>query len=134
MIASELQQSINSVRKHYVSKALVGAVVIGAGLLLLGYTPQAKGLIAGTLFSTLNFWLMAKALPARLGHGRSKTIIISLTSIYGRFALMALPLIFAAKHPQVAVSTVAIGLFAIPLVILSDHLWQQWRHCREVDF
>jgi hypothetical protein len=132
--ASELRRSTDKVQKHYASLALIAAIVLGGSLILLGYAPLGKGLIAGTLFSAINFWLMARGLPARLGHGRAKTFIISLTSIYGRFAVMALPLIIAVKHPQIAVSTVAIGLFAVPLVILAEHLWHQWRCSHEVNF
>lgn len=100
----------------------------------MGFAPLGKGLLAGTLFSALNFWLMAKALPSRLGHGRGKTFFLSITSIYGRYALMALPLILAVKLPYLAVSTVAIGLFAVPLVIVGERIWRQWRRSHEVGF
>jgi hypothetical protein len=100
----------------------------------MGFAPLGKGLVAGALFSVLNFWLMAKALHSRLGHGRAKTVILSIASIYGRLAVMALPLILAAKLPQLAVSTVAIGLFAVPLIIFGEHIWQQWRRSQEAGF
>ena len=112
--------------------ALIAAIIGGAGLMVAGYVPLGKGLLAGTLFSILNFWLIAKALPHRLGHGRSKTFLLSITSIYGRYALMALPLIIAVKIPHIAISTVVIGLFAVPLMILGERVWQQWRRSNGV--
>jgi hypothetical protein len=44
-----------------------------------------------------------------------------------RFALMALPLIWALKHDSVALPTTAAGLFMIQIVILGDHLWTKLR-------
>lgn len=100
----------------------------------MGFAPLGKGLAAGALFSALNFWLMAKALPSRLGHGRAKTFMLSITSIYARYALMALPLILAVKLPHLAVSTVAIGLFTVPLIVIGERIWQQWRRSHEVGY
>ena len=71
-------------------------------------------------------------MPYQVGHGRGKSYLVPLTSICGRFALMAIPLIFAVKHSQIAVSTVAIGLFIIPISILSEHLLERWRHSGEI--
>jgi len=129
---SELQASIYHVQKRYVSMALIAAIIGGGGLIALGFASLGKGLVAGTLFSALNFWLMAKALPSRLGHGRAKTFFLSITSIYARYALMALPLILAVKLPHLALSTVVIGLFAVQLIILGERIWQQWRRSHEV--
>ncbi len=134
MTVSELQASIDTVQKRYASMALIAAVIGGAGFIVMGYAPLGKGLLAGTLFSVLNFWLMAKALPSRLGRGRARTFLLSITSICGRYALMALPLILAVKLPHLAVSTVVIGLFAVQLVILGERIWQQWRRAHGVLF
>ena len=134
MTTSEIRASISDVQKRYVSMALISGIICGGGLVAMGFAPLGKGLLAGTLFSVLNFWLMARALPSRLGHGRARTFFLSITSIYGRYALMALPLILAVKLPYLAVSTVAIGLFAVPLVIVGERIWQQWRRSHEVGF
>ena len=132
MIGAEHQASIYKVQKRYASMALIAAVIGGGGLMVAGLVPLGKGLLAGTIFSVLNFWLMARALPYRLGHGRAKTFFLSITSIYGRYALMAVPLILAVKLPHLSVSTVAIGLFAVPLMILGERIWHQWRRSQEV--
>ncbi len=132
MIASELRASLYDVQKRYATMALIAAIIGGGGLMVAGYAPLGKGLLAGTLFSVLNFWLMAKALPHRLGHGRAKTFFLSITSIYGRYAFMALPLILAVKLPHLAISTVVLGLFAVPLMILGERIWQQWRRSHGV--
>lgn len=132
MIAPESRKPLLAAQKRYASMSLFGAVAIGGSLILLGFEPLGKGLILGTLFSIVNFTLMAIALPYRLGLSRRRTFWVSLTSIYCRFAIMAIPLIIGVKHPQVAVSAVAAGLFMVPLCIFGERMWMQWRHPEEV--
>jgi hypothetical protein len=115
------------VQKRYVRLALVLAVLLGGLLIMIGQRPLGKGLILGSLFGIVNFILMALALPMRLRFVRGKALLFSLTSIYVRFALMALPLIWALKHDAVALTTTAAGLFMIQLAILGDHLWTKLR-------
>ena len=131
-MASDFRNSTVMVQRRYASLALAAAVFLGGTLILLGFAPLGKGLIIGSLFSVLNFILMALILPYRVGHGKGKSFLVSLVSIYGRYAIMAVPLIFALKHPQIAVCAVAIGLFMIPLAIMGEHLWVRWRHYEEV--
>lgn len=123
----ERPASVWDVQKRYVRLALVLAVSLGGALMLIGQRPLGKGLILGTLFGVVNFILMALALPVRLRYVRGKALLFSLTSIYGRFALMALPLIWALKHDSVALTTTAAGLFMIQIAILGDHLWTKLR-------
>ena len=129
---SDSRYSTLMVQKRYASMVLVVAVVLGGALIFLGFAPLGKGFILGALFSILNFILMALTLPYRVGHTKGKSSLLALISIVGRFAIMAFPLIFAVKHPQIAVSAVAVGLFMIPLAILGEHLWIRLRHYEEV--
>jgi hypothetical protein len=115
------------VQKRYVRLALMLAVLLGGPLMMIGQRPLGKGLILGSLFGIVNFILMALALPMRLRFVRGKALLFSLTSIYVRFALMALPLIWALKHDSVALTTTAAGLFMIQIAILGDHLWTKLR-------
>jgi hypothetical protein len=115
------------VQKRYVRLALMLAVSLGGLLMVLGQRPLGKGLILGALFGIINFILMALALPMRLRYVRGKALLFSLTSIYVRFAIMALPLIWALKHDSVALTTTAAGLFMIQIAILGDHLWTKLR-------
>lgn len=126
------QNPLHAIQKRYPSTALITALIVGAPLMIAGYTSLGKGLILGTLFSMINFLLMALALPYRLKQGRGKSVLIALTSIYCRFALMAIPLIYAAKHREIAFSTVAVGLFMIPLMIVGEQIWLRWRNPKKV--
>ena len=123
----EEQASIWDVQKRYVRLALILAALLAGPLMAIGQRSLGKGLILGTLFGVVNFILMALALPMRLRYVRGKALLFSLTSIYMRLALMALPLIWALKHDSVALTTTAAGLFMIQIAIFGDHLWTKLR-------
>jgi len=108
-------------QKKYGSRALTVAILAGLILILTGYKPVAKGLILGTIFSVVNFVLMGQTLPLRISPNRKKNSILSLVSIVFRYALMAVPLILAAKLEQLNIAAVIGGLFMIQLVILTEH-------------
>jgi hypothetical protein len=109
-------------QKKYCSRAVAAALLIGGGLILAGLPALGKGLIAGTLFSILNFILIAESLPYKLGHGRPKATIISLGWILLRFSLMAVPLVLALKFHLFDPAAAAVGLFGVQLVILTEHI------------
>ena len=122
--------SLWAVPCRYASLALTLAVLLGGLLIVSGLRPEGKGLILGTFFSIINFMLMAVALPMRLRYVRGKAFLFSITSIYARYALMALPLIWALKQETVAISTTAVGLFMVQIAILGDHLWAKLRNTK----
>lgn len=129
--ASDHLSVIHKTRQRYCTMALVLAITFGVVLVLVGYPAFGKGLVLGALFSILNFILMAFALPMRLGKSRGKSILFSFVSIYLRFAVMAVPLVWAIKQEAFAVSTVAVGLFMVQITILGDHLLERYRHPME---
>ena len=84
--------------KRYCSRAMATAVLIGAALIFGGLPAWGKGLIAGTLFSVLNFILMAEALPYHIGKSQRRAAVFSLGSILLRYSLMAVPMILALVY------------------------------------
>ena len=123
-----MRASLWGVQRRYVSLALTLSVLVGGLLIVSGLRPLGKGLILGTVFSIVNFILMAVALPVRLRYVRGKAFLISITSIYARYALLALPLIWALKQETFALSTTTVGLFMVQIAILGDHLWVKLRN------
>jgi hypothetical protein len=101
---------------------MVAALLIGGGLILAGLPALGKGLIAGTLFSILNFILIAESLPYKLGKSRPKASAVSMAWILLRFSLMAVPMILSLKYQLFHPATAAVGLFFIQLIILAEHL------------
>ncbi len=97
------------------------AIVAGMAFLVFGAKPISKGLVLGTIFSILNFILIAQGLPFRLNKDRSKTVLVCLGSIWLRYALLAVPLILAAKFEMFNFFAAAVGIFMVQVVILGHH-------------
>jgi len=110
------------VQKRYCSRAIAAAIALGGGLMIAGLPHLGKGWIAGALFSILNFVLMAESLSSRLGKSRRRASVVSFFWILPRYALMAVPLVLSLKFHLFHPVTAAIGLFAVQLVILAEHI------------
>lgn len=115
--------AVRQTQKKYCSRALIAAIIIGLVLIVLGYKPVAKGFILGTIFSAVNFVLIGETLPLRIGKSKRGAFWVSLTSIWFRFFVMAVPLIAAIKYEAFNVFAVIPGLFMVQFVILVDHLF-----------
>ena len=98
------------------------AIVAALVFLVLGAKPISKGLILGTLFSIINFILIAQGLPMQLGRGRTKTFLVCMGSIWVRHALLAIPLVVAAKFQMFNFFAAAVGILMVQVVILGHHL------------
>ncbi|MGD8290685.1 MAG: ATP synthase subunit I [Desulfobacterales bacterium] len=97
------------------------AIIFGICFFLAGQKPVGKGLVLGAIFSIANFILIGQTLPLRLGKSKRKTFILSLGSIFFRYALMAIPIVVAVKFDQFDLVAAIIGLFMIQYAILADH-------------
>jgi len=115
---------LRQTQKKYGLHAMLVAILLGLVFILAGQKPIGKGLILGTIFSVVNFVLIGEILPLRIGRSQIKTFLFSLGSIVFRYALMAIPLVAAAKFDQFNIFSAACGLFMIQIVILADHLFK----------
>ena len=114
-------ESVKQTQKKYGSRAIWIAIIIGLCFFMAGQKPVGKGLILGTIFSVVNFILIGKTLPLRIGKSKRKTFFLSLGSIFFRYVLMALPILVAVKFEQFNLMAAIGGLFMIQFVILADH-------------
>jgi hypothetical protein len=116
-------KEIRETQKKYCSLSLVAAIIVGFFLIIAGQSTVGKGLILGTLFSSINFALMGEVLPHKVGKSRRKTYLISFGSIISRYVLLAIPIILGIKFPhRFNLIAVIIGIFMVQLVILLDYL------------
>jgi hypothetical protein len=115
-------ESLRQTQKKYCSRAITAAIFVGLFLILFGQKPVGKGLILGTVFSIVNFILMAQTLPQRMGKSKNKTFFLCFGSIILRYFLLAVPLVIAIKFDQYNFIAVVFGIFMIQFVILGDHL------------
>lgn len=96
-------------------------VAISAALILIlaGYKPVGKGLVLGTVFSSLNFILMGETLPRRISGSRRRASFYSAISVFIRYAVLAAPLIIAIKISSFNLAATVVGLFMIQIMILA---------------
>jgi hypothetical protein len=116
-------ESISAVQKKYGSKAMTTAIILCLVCILVGEKAIGKGLLLGTLFSVINFVLMAATLPMRLNQSKRRAFWISLGSLLARYSLLAVPLVVALKVQGIHPVSTACGLFMIQIVILFDNLF-----------
>lgn len=107
-------------QKKYSSRAITVAIFAGLFFILIGQEPVGKGFILGTIFSIINFILMGETLPMKLGQSKGRAALTSLGSIFGRYILLAAPLIIGIKFEQYNLFAVIAGIFCIQLVILAE--------------
>jgi hypothetical protein len=111
---------LRQIQKKFGARALTMAIVLAVVTILSGHKELGKGLILGTLFSILNFTLMAEFMPLRLSPDRRRASAYAFGTLILRYALLAIPLIIAAKFGAFSFATTAAGLFMVPLVAIID--------------
>jgi hypothetical protein len=114
--------SLRQIQKKYGARALTTAIVIAVGTLLIGHKDLGKGLVLGTLFSILNFILMAELLPLRLVAKRRRAGFYAFGTLILRYAILAIPLIVAVRSGAFSFAATAVGLFMVPLMASIDAL------------
>lgn len=118
-------EAVKQAQKQITQRALWLAIIVGLVFIVMGYKPVGKGLILGTLFSVLNFILMAKSIGYKFGRSKRQIFSISIGSIVFRYILLAIPLVAAVKFEQFDLVAVIVGVFMIQIVILAGHLLTQ---------
>jgi hypothetical protein len=117
-----MMNDLKQTQKEYCSQAMMLAIGAAMIFLVAGAKPISKGLILGTLFSILNFILIAQSLPSQLDRGRGKTFLICLSSVWMRYAVLAVPLIVAAKLESFNFFAAAAGILMVQVVIIGRQL------------
>jgi hypothetical protein len=117
-------EPVKQTQKKYGSRAIWVAIILGLCFFLAGLRPVGKGVVLGTLFSVVNFVLIGQALPLRIGKSKRKAFFLSLGSIFGRYILLAVPVVLAVKFEDFDLAASILGLFMIQFVILADHLYK----------
>jgi hypothetical protein len=115
-------ETLKQLQKHYCSAAILIAIAGALLLILIGYKPMGRGLVLGTLFSIINFLLMAYSIQVRLGKHQNRATLSALVSLWLRFGVMAVPLIVALSFDSYHIATTVMGLFMVQFVILLEGL------------
>ncbi len=124
-------EAIREVQKRYCSVAMAVTIALALCLVLAGMKSAGKGLVLGSLFSILNFILMGKTLPLRLGRTRNASIAVSFGALGFRYLLLAVPLVVALRVEAFHPGPTVFGIFMIQIVILADHFAKAFRRGEE---
>ena len=82
----------------------------------------AKGIVLGACFSSINFFLMGKAIYMILGRSRAKANVMGFMSILLRYLILAVPLVVGLKYASFNFVAVVVGIFAVQIVTFVDHI------------
>lgn len=113
---------VDQVQRRISSWAMISAIVLAVIFIIAGEKAIGKGLLLGTLFSIINFFLMRKSISLTLGRSRSKAGFVGLLSILSRYVVLAIPMVWAIKSVSFNFVAVVIGIFAIQIVTLVDFI------------
>jgi hypothetical protein len=115
MLFSSLAMSdYATLKKALIKKALLLSLAAACIFLALNLKSAAKGIALGSIFSVVEFKLMALRLERRLAHqGRGRDYF----GLIGRYFLLAIPLIIALKLPSINFFAVVGGIFAVKAAI-----------------
>lgn len=113
---------VDQVQRRISSWAMISAIVLAVIFIIADEKAISKGLLLGTLFSIINFFLMRKSISLTLGQSRSKASFVGLLSILSRYVVLAIPMVVAIKSVSFNFVAVVIGIFAIQIVTLVDFI------------
>jgi len=120
-IASQ-DDALKREQKRICSWAMTSALVLAVIFILFDEKAIGKGLLLGTLFSMVNFFLLGKSIPLTLGRSRFRAGFMGFGSLLTRFAILAIPLVVAVKSSSFHFAAVVVGIFAVQIVTLVDYL------------
>ena len=107
-------------------RAFTGSVVVGLILFVLGLDTLARGLVLGSLFSVINFALMAHFLPKQISPSSKRSSMFAFFSLFIRLGLLAVPMAVALRSDSFHWAAVAVGLFIVPMAIFLEQFITNW--------
>ena len=108
--------------KKYSSQTMLMAITVAVIFIVFGYKSIGKGFLLASIFSVINFSLIAFLNPIILGRSRFKTGSFAFLSITIRYALLAIPLVVSLKNDSLNFYAAAAGLFTVQLIIIFNRL------------
>lgn len=115
-------EEIKRLQKKYCSQAMMMSILVAVAFIFLGYKAVGKGFLLASIFSIINFSLMARFSPLTLRKSQTRARSIALFSIILRYAVLSIPLIISIKTNSLNFAAVVVGLFSVQLVIIFDQI------------
>ena len=111
--------------RQRIRRALILAALAAFIFLLLGLKAEAKGVALGGLFSVLSFYLLSRVVIAQADRQGWSGRTYGFVWVLVRLAILALPLILAAKSGIFDLAATAGGLFAVQVALFLDPLFSR---------
>ncbi len=127
-----MMSPLREIQKKYCSRAMFTAIGLGGLFFLVGFTDLMKGLILGTLFSSINFVLIGETLPLRMNKGKAKIFMAALGSMAFRYLLLAVPIVLALKFEKYHLIATIIGVFMVQIMILLDQVTRKFTRAEKI--
>ena len=102
-----------TLQKALIKKALLISLAVACIFLALNLKSAAKGIALGSIFSVVEFKLMALRLERRFVQRGGRDFF----GLIGRYFLLAIPLIVALKLPSINFFATVGGIFAVKAAI-----------------
>jgi len=115
-------EEVRSLQKKYCSQTMMMAVCVALIFIMLGHKPIGKGFLLASMFSVINFAIMAQLSPRKLNKSRFQANSLAMLSIILRYAILAVPLVISIKISSLNFIAAAVGLFAVQFVIILDQV------------
>jgi hypothetical protein len=114
---------VGRLQKRVCRGAMFFSIMAAVVFLFLGQKAIAKGLVLGTIFSVINFFLLGKSLPKVLDRSRKGSTMMGFLSIMTRYVLLAVPMIIAVKSASFDFVAVVVGIFSVQITLMLDHFF-----------
>jgi len=108
-----------TLKKSLIKKALLISLAVACIFLALDFKSAAKGVALGSIFSVVEFKLMALRLERRFVRGGKAKDFFGL---FGRYGLLVIPLVVAIKLPSINFAATVGGIFAVKAAIFYHFL------------
>ncbi len=123
METANQKEGVDRFQRRICFWAMTCAIVLAFVFLFFHERSIAKGIVLGTCFSIVNFFLMGQSIPRILGRSRTKANAMGFMSILLRYFFLAIPLVIGIKYnTSFNFVAVVVGIFAVQIVIMVDHL------------
>ena len=119
----KMDEEVKKTQKFYRNRALYYAISAAFILIILGHKAIAKGLLLGTVFSVLNFAIMAILLNRQImgAQNQMRARSTAFLSLFLRFAILAIPLVISLKFEAFNFFGTVAGIFMVQFSILFNN-------------
>lgn len=108
-----MQSNYTQFQMAIIKRAFICALLVASFSLFFSMESVAKGFTLGTIFSVVNFKMMAISVSQRLARQKKGLTLEAILSSWLRYGLLAVPVIVAAKVPQIDLVSTIVGLFSV---------------------